>query len=463
MKLLSVHIPETAGGLFGELLMTQFAEAVCLHYYHPYDANWNRLSDIPAQTRYLHGHFPAGQFRERYERAMLVTWLRDPAERVAAEYDRLKREPDPQSELSQLIANGATLLDFAEHPFARNAQVRYVDSVPLQEFTFLGISENFLRDLARFCTATEIVLPSPRKRLPRISLSDEAREHLLTLNREDAELYQRASERTRHFVDGEKQPGGAEADKNSPSRAAEMVEMNYFDRYLRHLAKLKGVMNESRAFEAAVGGDFATVGKLELAVLKKFGFHGASNVVDVGCGSGRLAAQLAAFPAVSYLGTDVVPDLLDYARKLVKRADWRFVATDGIQIPDTDNSADFITFFSVFTHLTHEDCYRYLKEAKRVLRPGGKILVSFLEFRIPSHWEIFRQSLEHRRKGDPMNIFMDRDGLNAWVNDLGLELMEIVDGDKPEIPIEEEIVWESGRKVSGATNLGQSLAVLTKR
>jgi ubiquinone/menaquinone biosynthesis C-methylase UbiE len=185
--------------------------------------------------------------------------------------------------------------------------------------------------------------------------------------------------------------------------------------------------------------------------------------VDAGCGSGRLALQLAPFPQVSYLGTDVVPALLDYARKLVARPDWRFEKTDGIAIPSTDNSADFITFFSVFTHITHEDCYRYLKEAKRVIKPGGKIVVSFLEFRIPSHWEIFRQSLLHRQPGDPMNVFMDRDGLNAWASDLELEILQIIDGDKAKIPLEEEIVWASGKKASGITNFGQSVAILTKR
>ncbi|HEU5081049.1 MAG TPA: class I SAM-dependent methyltransferase [Opitutaceae bacterium] len=272
---------------------------------------------------------------------------------------------------------------------------------------------------------------------------------LLKLNRKD-------KSGRRGATDAEKKA------KRDETRRAEDIESGYFNRYISHLNRLKAQMDTKAAFEAAVGGDFLTVGKIELAVLKKFGLTDHSDVVDVGCGSGRLALQLAPFAAVSYVGTDVVPELLEYARELVKRSDWRFVPTDGIKIPCGDDTADIITFFSVFTHITHEDCYRYLKEAKRVIRPGGRILISFLEFRIRSHWEIFHQSLLHRQPEEPMNQFMDRDGLNAWANDLGLQVVEILDGDKAHFPLEEDLQWSSGHTSSGVASFGQSLAVLTK-
>lgn len=464
MRFVSVHIPETAGGLFGELLVKHFGQAICLHYYHPYDVSWTRLPEIPPSAECLHGHFLARQFRDQYPAAALVSWLRDPAERVAAEFERLKNEPDPNSELSQMIAGGATLLEFAEHAFARNTQTRYIDSLPLTDFQFLGISENFAAELARFSAMTGITLPFTTKAIKRASLEPAARERLMELNADDDRLYRQACDHAKTFV-LPKAASIAARDDNArkEKRNAEGVETEYFNRYVSYLEKLKGRMGEKAAYEAAVGGDFLATGKIELAVLKMVGLTTTSTVVDAGCGSGRLALQLAPFPQIAYLGTDVVPALLDYARELVDRPDWRFEKTDGIAIPSADNSADFITFFSVFTHITHEDCYRYLKEAMRVIRPGGKILVSFLEFRIRSHWEIFRQSLAHRQAGDPMNIFMDRDGPHAWANDLGLEVVRIVDGDQPEIPLEEEIVWASGKKASGSTYLGQSLAILTKR
>ena len=59
MQLINVHIPETAGGVFGELLIKRFGEGLCLHYYQPYDAKWNPISEISASAVALHGHFPA--------------------------------------------------------------------------------------------------------------------------------------------------------------------------------------------------------------------------------------------------------------------------------------------------------------------------------------------------------------------------------------------------------------------
>jgi len=250
---------------------------------------------------------------------------------------------------------------------------------------------------------------------------------------------------------------------NVGAQKSEDFSTEYSDQYTTHLKKLKGEMEEKEAFEEAVGGDFITVGKIELAVLRKYGFTGAARIIDVGCGSGRLALQLAAIPNVSYLGTDVLPDLLRYARKLVKRPDWSFTPTEGTSIPAADESADFITFFSVFTHISQEDCYRYLGEAKRVIRPGGKILVSFLEFYIVSHWAAFEGSLKKRRPGDPMNLFIDRDAIRSWAHYSGLEVVEFVDGDKPLIELNEEIHWANGQVQSGFVGLGQSLAVLVKK
>src|SRR4029450_3861405 len=74
------------------------------------------------------------------------------------------------------------------------------------------------------------------------------------------------------------------------------------------------------------------------------------------------------------------PDLVDHARQLAGRADWRFETVREIGIPERDAAADFVCFFSVFTHLDPADCYRYLAEASRVARPGGPLAFSFLEF-----------------------------------------------------------------------------------
>ena len=241
-----------------------------------------------------------------------------------------------------------------------------------------------------------------------------------------------------------------------------MIETDPLKTYPALVAKLREVFPGDAALEAAVGGDFITVGKLEAALLRSLGLDRGGFVIDVGCGSGRLAHQLSARPGLRYLGTDIVPDLLDHARKLCARPDWRFVQTDGVQIPSEDGTADFVCFFSVFTHLTHEDTFRYLREARRVLKPGGKVVFSFLEFLVPSHWAVFQQSLDHGQPGDHLNQFVSRDGIEKWSRELGLRVDTLHDGDKNHIPLEEPVVWSDGRVMEESGALGQSVAVLAK-
>ena len=162
-------------------------------------------------------------------------------------------------------------------------------------------------------------------------------------------------------------------------------------------------------------------------------------------------------------GADVVPELLAYAVKVSRRADWRFDLTDGASIPALDESADFVCFFSVFTHLTHEATYAYLAEAKRVLRAGGALVFSFLEFAVPSHWPVFASSVEQRHRSDyPLTQFLDRDAIRAFADHLGFSVENIWTGGQPHIPFDGEVTWDDGRRQVGLGDIGHSIAVLRK-
>jgi hypothetical protein len=45
--------------------------------------------------------------------------------------------------------------------------------------------------------------------------------------------------------------------------------------------------------------------------------------------------------------------------------------------------------FSVFTHMEHEDAYRYLVDAARVVRPGGTVVFSCLPLEFETAHQIF--------------------------------------------------------------------------
>jgi ubiquinone/menaquinone biosynthesis C-methylase UbiE len=153
---------------------------------------------------------------------------------------------------------------------------------------------------------------------------------------------------------------------------------------------------------------------------------------------------------------------LEHARARCRRPDFRFLATDGERIPVEDDWADYVCFFSVMTHITHEETWRYILESKRVLKPGGHLVCSFLEFRIRSHWWIFKNTYADRSPDKILNQFLSRDALEAFAFNAALDVVSFHDGDQPLIPIEGEIVWENGVRMRDRANLGQSWCVLRK-
>lgn len=141
--------------------------------------------------------------------------------------------------------------------------------------------------------------------------------------------------------------------------------------------KLTG-KNRQKVTEYMIGGDFEHIGKTEKEILTQFGLKPNDVIIDIGCGGARLGYYLKEMQ-VKYIGLDVVSEFLEHAKEITKRQDWEFIKLKSNTIPLENNSANFCVFFSVFTHLEENIIINYMKEAKRVLRPNGKIIVSFLD------------------------------------------------------------------------------------
>ena len=189
------------------------------------------------------------------------------------------------------------------------------------------------------------------------------------------------------------------------------------------------------AIGAVSAAEFHRSGRLELDLLIQVGFTSNTDLVDVGCGSGRLAAHLDPEYTGRYLGTDLSADLTDYARANFGGSNRSFQVVNDLTIPAADNSFDMACFFSVLTHLRHEESFLYLCEARRVLRPGGRIVATFLEYSQRNHWAVFDSMVERRATGVVAQVdqFICVDGLHAWAELGSLVVDEVHHGATPHI------------------------------
>jgi ubiquinone/menaquinone biosynthesis C-methylase UbiE len=150
----------------------------------------------------------------------------------------------------------------------------------------------------------------------------------------------------------------------------------------------------------AVGhGPFDTIGKAELAVLRREGLQPTHTLVDFGCGTGRLAVHaIPALPDGRYIGIDISKEMLRRLDERLKtcassgtcRVSLMHQTTDVFQV--ADSTADMLCAFSVFTHMEHEDTYRYLRSARRIVRPGGRVVFSCLSLDTPLARSVFLDS-----------------------------------------------------------------------
>jgi len=196
---------------------------------------------------------------------------------------------------------------------------------------------------------------------------------------------------------------------------------------------LRSSADLNEAMERAVGGNYEKTGTAQAKLIRKWAPGDRFYLIDIGCGSGRTANALKDGPHISYLGTDVVPDLLDYAKKTAGRQDWRFEQISSIEIPETSDMADIVIAMSVFTHLKPDEIKAYLREIVRVLKRGGVVIASYLDRYDKNHRERFYKPLRGRLYRiigrDVMVSFTDKAELTAWFEEAGLVVKEALGSD----------------------------------
>lgn len=176
---------------------------------------------------------------------------------------------------------------------------------------------------------------------------------------------------------------------------------------------------------------FASQGDGHVAVLRHHGLRDDMAIYDLGCGAGRTAMALQRNGWKGrYKGADIAKPLVAYLRE--KCPGYDAIVHRDLTIAAPDGSLDIVFHWSVFTHLYPEECYLYMEDAFRALRPGGRMVFSFLELEDAAHHGVFQARIGQFRKNgwsNTLDTFVHRDWIRFWATDIGFADVAFTDGD----------------------------------
>lgn len=134
---------------------------------------------------------------------------------------------------------------------------------------------------------------------------------------------------------------------------------------------------------------FATEGRARRRALEVAAIADGESVLEVAVGTGLAFEEIVrANPSGRNEGIDLTPAMLARARRRLERAQtngrWNLAIGDAFSLPFEDATFDLVHNAYMFDLLPEPDFDRLLREMRRVLRPGGRLVV--LDMATAEHW-----------------------------------------------------------------------------
>jgi SAM-dependent methyltransferase len=124
---------------------------------------------------------------------------------------------------------------------------------------------------------------------------------------------------------------------------------------------------------------FTTFKKLDLALQRTFrrGLSDFRNLLDWGCGCGRVTRYLQTVPELNITGIDIDAANISWCQQNLPRGNFQHVPLHPPVALESE-SFDVMVGISVFTHLKEHDQFEWLHELRRLAKPGAVLLMTVL-------------------------------------------------------------------------------------
>jgi SAM-dependent methyltransferase len=164
--------------------------------------------------------------------------------------------------------------------------------------------------------------------------------------------------------------------------------------------------------------EYDRLSRVKLQLLIDLGLAPESSVLDVGCGTGLLAAALDDFLSERgrYAGTDISPEAIAFCRSRYRRPNFSFHVGEMTKLPALRERFDYIVFFSVFTHTYPRETALLLHQAAHLLADGGIIFADVFTAPLVDEYSGDRGAVEINP--DYLMRLLDGSGLHAELIDM---------------------------------------------
>ena len=206
MNTLFLHMPKCAGSSMGKILKKEFniTNDANSFFKIPQEKrtklilNYLKSPEKLTGNSFIFGHFfPVkylGDLSNNKTNFRLITFLRDPIERLASHYNYWQKNEFAHYVRTKMIRENWSFKEFCLSKEMKNFYIQYLIHIPPSTFDFVGIHERIDKDWEKLCDFLEIKY----EKLPKINsspnsiikeLSDEDKKQIEDYHSADISLY----------------------------------------------------------------------------------------------------------------------------------------------------------------------------------------------------------------------------------------------------------------------------------